>query len=621
MKYQLTKKECFHACAYMTGRLLVETFNKKLLILILLCLLLMFILGGPVMGTILFLLIGGLLLLTYLISLCSTYQLNIRRGVLKESTLVLENGILISERDGSRLEFSASQISRVIQKKDSLLIILEERLGRGLYIILPKRIFSVPGDMDAFLKTLAEAAVKGTELKEPEDTEAVHEFSFFMDSDLFTHIQVLLSLEQAACQKYYRLRILIYTILEVGVGILLLRLIYGEKMSWLVLGVIAVAGLLGGIWAGSRKAIRKKVTRQTKMLLSKGKLNKMLGTWQMAFYENHMKIRFGGTENTLEYRSFQKFLESPDVYLFSGGLYGNSLGLPIQAVPPERRSEFLNFCRYRMPLEQTNGYKVKKRKLSGASRILLIFIAMIFLGAGITLGLHILEEGNRPKNYAGDGSAWEYDEDFIFRPEDYSDYTTIEDQISVLEELGFDIPEGAADYYHDWIDHSEYGKLYVEGYPYYVLLSDLGEPDYDMDTWQFLGYSGQVYWFDYEGWDISSDYIEILEGVQALTDEEVKFVGAREDCEDVNWRKETGTIRVTFWCGGRPHEFQANVDGDWLDPDFIPFLNEVLEQEGAKKRLYSCSDNGQGCILFYRDEAWAEEFTEKTGIVLSQEVR
>lgn len=527
MKYRLTKREFFNACMYMAGRRMTGALSK--------------------------------------------HPMNILRGSLKECNLILENGVLILERDGSRLEFPAFQVSRVIQKKDLLLILLEERLGQGLCLILPKRIFSVPGDMDAFLKTLAEAAGQGAGIPEQEDTEALHAFSFFMDGELLIRIQALLSLEQTTGRR-----------------------------------------------AKNRASIQRKAVRKTRNRLSKGKLHKMLGTWQTAFYGDHVRVRLGEREDVIGYDSFQKLLVSPDLYLFSGGLCGNSFGLPVQAVPSEKREEFLDFCRCRMPLEQTEGLRIREKKLSGASRTLLIFMILIVLGAGITLGLQILEEGSNPKNHVEDRSPSEYDEDFVFRPEEYPDYLSIEEQIGVLEELGFEIPEGAADYYHGWMDQSEYGKLYVEGYPYYMLLSDLGAPDYDMDTWQFLGYSGQVYWFDYESWDISSNYVEILEGVQALTDEEVEFIGAREDCTDVNWRKGTGTIRVTFWYGGHPHEFQANVDGDWLDPDFVPFLNEVLEQEGAKKRIYSCPDNDQGCILFYQDEDWVREFTSRTGLELEE---
>lgn len=47
-------------------------------------------------------------------------------------------------------------------------------------------------------------------------------------------------------------------------------------------------------------------------------------------------------------------------------------------------------------------------------------------------------------------------------------------------------------------------QVWVEGYPYYSLLSYIGTPDHDKDTWEITGYPDQTYWFDWEGCAITA---------------------------------------------------------------------------------------------------------------------
>lgn len=59
-------------------------------------------------------------------------------------------------------------------------------------------------------------------------------------------------------------------------------------------------------------------------------------------------------------------------------------------------------------------------------------------------------------------------------------------------------------------------QVWVEGYPYYSLLSYIGTPDRDKDTWEITGYPDQTYWFDWEGFDLERDYEDILRGVDEM---------------------------------------------------------------------------------------------------------
>ena len=63
-----------------------------------------------------------------------------------------------------------------------------------------------------------------------------------------------------------------------------------------------------------------------------------------------------------------------------------------------------------------------------------------------------------------------------------------------------------------------------------------------MKTAGFPGYPEEVFWFDFEGWDISNDYTEVLEGMLALAGdsplEDVTEIS--EDTENMDWEAGSG---------------------------------------------------------------------------------
>lgn len=191
-------------------------------------------------------------------------------------------------------------------------------------------------------------------------------------------------------------------------------------------------------------------------------------------------------------------------------------------------------------------------------------------------------------------------------------HPTCEEQLQILEELELTVPEELAKELKADADY----RSYIEAEPFYDLLTVCGMPAWDSETYETVGYSDQSYWFDFEGWDISTDYIEILKGVQALADGTLTITDMEEDTGGLRWEEGTGSIRITFQINGTPCAYTAAVDNDWIDPGFLTYLQKALDKEDGARRLYACSDNGQGCILFYRTDSWAEQFTQKTGITL-----
>lgn len=56
---------------------------------------------------------------------------------------------------------------------------------------------------------------------------------------------------------------------------------------------------------------------------------------------------------------------------------------------------------------------------------------------------------------------------------------------------------------------------------------------------------------------------------------------------------------------------QQKMENDWLNLEVLKEINKALELKNAPGWVYAMDNNGQGCILFYRDKTWAEDFTKK----------
>lgn len=145
----------------------------------------------------------------------------------------------------------------------------------------------------------------------------------------------------------------------------------------------------------------------------------------------------------------------------------------------------------------------------------------------------------------------------------------------------------------------------------------MGAPAHDED-WNVTGYSKDVFWFDFEG----GDYIEILNGMLALSEgsclDEVTDV--QEDMSDVDWERGRGTVTVSLCFHGEQYQWDMKMYYDWIDAGALGILNSLLKQEGSQKHFYATGDNGQGAIVFFCTEDWAEEFMAKTGLALEKDI-
>lgn len=195
---------------------------------------------------------------------------------------------------------------------------------------------------------------------------------------------------------------------------------------------------------------------------------------------------------------------------------------------------------------------------------------------------------------------------------------SLEEQIEVLESLGLHVPEETVSSVRSSME--EYGMYdLVEESPYTWLLMDMGAPMYD-EEWNVTGYDGDVFWFDFEGFDISTDYIHILNGMLTLAEGSCldDVTDIREEMTDADWESGRGTVSVSLRWKGESYKWDMEMYNDWIDPGVLGVLNPFLEQEGSQESFYATGDNGQGAIVFFCTQEWAEQFTRKTGLVLEK---
>lgn len=199
---------------------------------------------------------------------------------------------------------------------------------------------------------------------------------------------------------------------------------------------------------------------------------------------------------------------------------------------------------------------------------------------------------------------------------EYPVYVPLDQQVEVLASLGISVPEETVASVREFMTKYDNYDL-VEGSPYTWLLMDVGVPEYDED-WNLVGYSDQVFWFDFEGSDLSTDYIDILNGMLALAQgsaiEGVSDI--REEIDDAEWERGWGTVTVSLDWQGQTYLYDMKMFYDWIDEEVLGILNPLLEKEGSQKYFYVTGDNGQGAIVFFCTPQWAEEFEQKTGLLL-----
>ena len=146
-------------------------------------------------------------------------------------------------------------------------------------------------------------------------------------------------------------------------------------------------------------------------------------------------------------------------------------------------------------------------------------------------------------------------------------------------------------------------------------LTNLGYGKWNWDTMEWTPSHNGVYSFDVEVYPLIKIYTKFLLGIQALAPDEIQISDIVEDDSEADWDNGTGIIKVSFVFNGQSYNINARLNDDWFDMDFANAIGGIIKKDN--KRLWFTTDGYQECIIFFRDENWAQHFSEQTGLELT----
>ena len=213
-------------------------------------------------------------------------------------------------------------------------------------------------------------------------------------------------------------------------------------------------------------------------------------------------------------------------------------------------------------------------------------IAVVLLAFALCLGC--AQSGKQPQTDAGSTSGTEKE-------------NRMKTTADKLRELGFDVKENPS------LKGAFGGN---SGFEAYMLLAELGMGDYDYESGEWTPTSDQVYAFDAEVFDIEHMYALFLKGIQSIVPD-IEITDVKEDLsgmtEEMSTSEESGemtdgTRGISFLCNGHPYAIELTSYGDWMNPEIIDFMNDMLEKENCPKQLHLLPAMDQIAVLVYCTE-------------------
>lgn len=575
-----------------------------------------------------FVLPGMALFISVLVLLSILFNLVILRQQLKEERRIcIKDGTVFSETPESKAtaEYLCKTIKTV--KVSGPLIWLELPLARqsAQYLLIPTREFSSRWELDHFLEYFQrqqnmEPALEPNSVRQIQQAEWHVEFNLDSDAWISVNAQILEIKRGRLLGHSFEYGLLKIVELIVLVGFFVLTVARGDSVNMVSLIFIFVFAAVINQCISRRPIKEADIRRQQKW----GQLREdVIGNWELFFNEEEIDYVLPSASGRMMW-SQMKWLAESDEWLFMLTPKGQAVLYFEKALlgGNNRRLEFVAFCQAH-GLEYKRVHPVVEKESSPLIiRMIKIFaviigIVMITIVAMFVAAFVRFARGE--VTHENQKQAVETTTPYVFYPGKYEHYVSLEEQVKVLRFLGFRISEEAIDNQKEWMEDWPKARVWVEGYPYASLLTEVGYPKWNTETWEVESYSDQAYWFDFEGYDVSSDYIQLLAGINALSGGDFSITEMATDDSQVDWEKGTGVMTVEFKLNGTAYTYPAKMHNDWLDEGILSYVGQLFDKEQVPGRLYVMGDNGQGAILFYRESAWAREFKRKTGLNLLSE--
>ena len=515
-------------------------------------------------------------------------------------SLWIEGGKLKARRRDYS-EISCGNIQLIRRTKRLLMMGYMQGVKRPAWFVIPLRAFGDEQELDLFLAMLRrpQAQEECADPNSQQNAEAEFlRFSYRLDGERWVRMQkgaadLINGGSLGRTARIYGMVIWGFVMTAVLTGAVCLIV---ETFHWLFVCygfALAILMILRLYCRDPEKAIRKQ-------LKSPEIAARACGLWQVSLAENGVIVTMpADLTNMFAWTSLAWLLETEDAfYLF----HRDKKHFVMIA-----KESFLSWDQVHLLHRICADHGIqktapKKARYVPGWLIGLLFGLFLLVCAGILTAKIFLDSRSAPGYVSGDTYG----------------RVPLEEQVEVLSSLGLHVPEETVESVRSSM--MEYG-LYdlVEESPYTWLLTDMGAPAYD-EEWNPTGYSEEVFWFDFEGFDISTDYIDILNGMLALAQGSALdgVSDIRENTADVDWERGRGTAGVSLTWKEQTYSYDMEVYNDWIDGRVLGIFNLLLEQEGSKEYFYAAGDNGQGAIVFFCTPEWAEQFTQKTGLALEK---
>lgn len=561
-----------------------------------------------------------------LLDIYATYIRLKRAGFLEERTLWTEGAFL----KGSAGDYGETALHDLeVIRSHRRLLMLGKWVSRKQvqWYVLPVRVFQTQQEKDALLRQISQMRERPAEEREDEIQElsaenTVFRFVFEMDEDKWTAVYArALELIQAGTLGMAGRRKTTLAVYLLFLGIALIGQGLFPSARIMVYAVPVFLMLMAYFLISKKENPGKMAQKQIKS----GNVQKdIIGRWEFLLTEEGIMNRLGRRGRSfVPWQRFAWLVEAGDViYLFQDNK-SKFFPIPLDAAGGAEEVEALRaFCSEKgLQYRRAKTYKPISGIACGLS------MAGAFAAAVLLVGFMLAWQDGKLGGTSG-GLPAAYGESVFreepFDPADYPDYVPFDQQVRVLRSLGFTVPEELAETMRSRLDNSGNPaaggpdmRPLIEGWPYTWLLTELGMPEYSEDM-EILSWPKEVFWFDFEGWDISADYVDVLNGMKTLAQgsmlDDVENIG--EDVSGVNWEEGSGNIWVSFSWRGSRYEYEMTMEYDWIDGEVLGIYNGLLEGSGEERRFFAAGDNGQGALVFFREQAWADKFEKATGIKL-----
>lgn len=162
---------------------------------------------------------------------------------------------------------------------------------------------------------------------------------------------------------------------------------------------------------------------------------------------------------------------------------------------------------------------------------------------------------------------------------------------------------------------AENGLFYLSDDKLTHLLYCMGAGERDYDTGKFFPAETGVFFSYYWSENPDSMYTDFLQGISAMSRGELII----NDIQEEHTKTDRDTIRIEFTLNGSAKKLEAVFYEEWYDEQSFNALNKMI-WEATGKQLYFSDFEKTACFVFLGDEAWAETFRERTGLIISSDI-